>query len=198
MSHATYMRGNWVDSRLLVLGSQIANLTPGLFLGHNLCFRCPNGQCELISDIYISVTFQYYKEIFEPMGFDPCNCALKIWESIWDFNFQHGSSLESVRVHSLTLFAFPRACDVSPKSLSWPATLQPLALVTNPRLGLRHIVWSFLKWFKNVVHIENYGKSDNKCACNKIPPINNKLVENDKLIYKVNIVENQIVKPTLP
>ncbi len=58
------------------------------------------------------------------------------------------------------------------------------------------IVQNFLKWFKNVVHIENYGESDNKCGCNKIPPINNNLVENDKLISKVNLVENQIVKPT--
>jgi hypothetical protein len=55
-----------------------------------------------------------------------------------------------------------------------------------------------LKSFKNVVHIENYANSDNKCGCNKIPPINNNLVENDKLISKASLVENQIVKPTLP
>ncbi len=39
------------------------------------------------------------------MGFDPCNRALKIWESIWESNSKHWSSLGSVRVHSLTLFA---------------------------------------------------------------------------------------------
>jgi hypothetical protein len=38
------------------------------------------------------------------MGFDPYNYALKIWESIWDSNSHNGSSLGSVRVHSLTLF----------------------------------------------------------------------------------------------
>jgi uncharacterized protein YpiB (UPF0302 family) len=43
----------------------------------------------------------------------------------------------------------------------------------------------------------NYRKSDNKCGCNKIPPINNYLVENDKLISKVSFIENQIVRPTL-
>jgi hypothetical protein len=30
------MQGNWVDSRLLVVGSQIANLTLGLSFDHNL------------------------------------------------------------------------------------------------------------------------------------------------------------------
>jgi hypothetical protein len=73
------------------------------------------------------------------MGFDPCNRALKIRKSIWDSNSQHGSSLGSVRVHSLTLtlFALPGACDVTPGSFSWPATLQPLALVASPKLGLQ-------------------------------------------------------------
>jgi hypothetical protein len=43
MSHATCTQGNWVDSRLLMVGNQTANLTPDLSFGHNLCFRCPNG-----------------------------------------------------------------------------------------------------------------------------------------------------------
>jgi hypothetical protein len=73
------------------------------------------------------------------MGFDPCNLGLKIWESIWDSNSYNGSSLGSVRVHSLTLFALSGACDVTPKSFSWPATLQPFASVENPKLGLRHL-----------------------------------------------------------
>jgi hypothetical protein len=72
------------------------------------------------------------------MGFHPCNCALNVWESIWDFNSQNGSSLGSVRVHSLTLFALMGTCDVTFRSFSWLATLQPLTLVANPMLGLRH------------------------------------------------------------
>ncbi len=56
------------------------------------------------------------------MSFDPCNRALKIWESFWDSNFQHGSSLGSVRVHALTFFALPGTCEVTPGSPSWPAT----------------------------------------------------------------------------
>jgi hypothetical protein len=84
MSHVACSRGNKVDSRLLVVGSQIVNLSRGLSFGHNLCFRCPNGWCEPILDIYASINFQWYKELFEAMGFDPCNCALKIRESIWE------------------------------------------------------------------------------------------------------------------
>ncbi len=77
------------------------------------------------------------------MGFDPYNCALKIWESIWDSNSHNGSSLGSVRVHSLTLFTVLGACDVTPGSPSWPTTLQPLALVTSSRLGLRYEVTTY-------------------------------------------------------
>ncbi len=58
MSHATWTQGNQVDSRLLMVGSQTANLTPNLSFGHNLCFRCSNGRCEPILDIYISIVFQ--------------------------------------------------------------------------------------------------------------------------------------------
>jgi hypothetical protein len=73
------------------------------------------------------------------MSFDPCNHALKIRESIWDSNSQHGISLVSVRVNSLTLFALLGACDVTPGCPSWLATLQALALVASARLGLRHL-----------------------------------------------------------
>jgi len=42
------------------------------------------------------------------MGFDPCNCSLKIQESIKTPNSQSGNSLRSVRVHSFTLSFTPR------------------------------------------------------------------------------------------
>jgi hypothetical protein len=51
MSHATCTQGNQINSWLLVVGSQIINLTPSLSFGHNLCFKCPNGSCEPILDI---------------------------------------------------------------------------------------------------------------------------------------------------
>ncbi len=57
MSNVGWTRGNWVDSWLLVVGSQIANLTPDVSFGHNLCYTCPNEQCEPILDIHASITF---------------------------------------------------------------------------------------------------------------------------------------------
>jgi len=57
LSHATCTQGNWIDSRLFMVGSQIANLTPGPSFGHNLCFRCPNGSCEPILDTYVPRAF---------------------------------------------------------------------------------------------------------------------------------------------
>jgi hypothetical protein len=57
MWHITFIQENWGDSRLLVIGSQIANLTPNLFFGHNLFFKKPNGSCKPILDIYILRSF---------------------------------------------------------------------------------------------------------------------------------------------
>jgi hypothetical protein len=82
MSHASYTQGNQIDSRLLVVRSQIAILTPGPSFGHNLCFKCLNGSCKPTLDIYVSRAFQWYKELPNSMGFDPSNFSLKIWESI--------------------------------------------------------------------------------------------------------------------
>jgi hypothetical protein len=90
------------------------------------------------------------------MSFDPCNRVLKIQESIRDSNSQRGSSLASVRVHALTLFALPGACDATPGCPSWPTTLQPPYLGRKPKarvatlkvvLGI-HILYSFLIHFK--------------------------------------------------
>ncbi len=58
VSHFTCTHSNQIDSRLLVVGSQIASLTPNPSFDHNLCCRCPNGSCEAILDIYISRPFQ--------------------------------------------------------------------------------------------------------------------------------------------
>jgi len=82
MLHATWTQGNQGDSWLLVVRNQIANLTPDPSFGLNLCFRCPNGSWELILDIYVLRSFQWYKELLNPLSFDPCNWSMKIWESI--------------------------------------------------------------------------------------------------------------------
>jgi hypothetical protein len=95
MSHATCTQGNWVDSRLLVVKSQIANLILGPSFDHNLCFRCPNESYEPILNIYVSIDFQWYKEIFEPLSFDPYNRSLNIRESIGSPSGVHRESTGS-------------------------------------------------------------------------------------------------------
>jgi hypothetical protein len=51
MLHTTYTQRNQGDSQLLVVESQIANLTPDPSFGDNLCFKYPIGSCEPILDI---------------------------------------------------------------------------------------------------------------------------------------------------
>jgi hypothetical protein len=130
MSHATCTQGNWVDSWLLVVKSQTVNLTPDPSFGHNLCFRYPNGSCEPILDIYVSISFQWYKKIFNPLSFDPCNCSLNIRESF---------CTPTLKVETpLGVWGFIPSHFLSfPSFFSWPTTLQALALVASPRLGLR-------------------------------------------------------------
>ncbi len=79
--HSTYTHRGRVDSRLLVIGSQTASLTPGPSFTHNLCYGCPNGPCEAIFDMYASRPFQRYKEHLKARCFDACNRVLSFRES---------------------------------------------------------------------------------------------------------------------
>jgi hypothetical protein len=81
VSHFTCTHQGRVDSWLLVVESQTASLTPGPSFFHTLCWKCPNGPCEAIFDIYISIAFQLYKKRPNARCFDPCNRTLKFWES---------------------------------------------------------------------------------------------------------------------
>jgi hypothetical protein len=81
MSHSRSACWERVDSRLLVVGSQIASLTPGPSFAHNLGCICPNGQCEAIFDIYVSRPFQWHQERLNARCFRPCCRALNIRES---------------------------------------------------------------------------------------------------------------------
>jgi hypothetical protein len=64
-----------------MVGSQIASLTLGPSFDYNLCYKCLNGSCEAILDIYTSRPFQRYRKHFNARCFDPCNQALSFWES---------------------------------------------------------------------------------------------------------------------
>jgi len=81
VSHSICTYLGRVDSWLFVVGSQTANLTPGLSFDHNLSFKCFNGPCEAIFDIYTSRPFHRYKEHLKAKCFDLCNRALKLRES---------------------------------------------------------------------------------------------------------------------
>jgi len=138
MSHAICTQVNRVYSWLLAVGSQIGNLTPSLSFGHNLCFRCPNGWCEPILDIYVSISFWWYKELFNPLGFDPCDRSLNIQKFTGISTSKVGVPLGvwgPILSHSLAL---PGASGMTLRLPSWPVTLQPFTLVANPKLGLQH------------------------------------------------------------
>jgi hypothetical protein len=81
VSHSQFRAREEVDSWLLVVGSQIANLTLGPSFAHNLGDRCPNGQCEAIFDIYASRPFQWHQEHPNARCFGPSCRALNIRES---------------------------------------------------------------------------------------------------------------------
>jgi len=86
MSHVIYMQGNRLNSQLLIVGSQTTNLTPGPSFGHNLCFRCPNGRCEPILNIYIPRSFHWYKELLKPF-------SLTLAIALWKFGSRPGLQL---------------------------------------------------------------------------------------------------------
>ncbi len=81
MLHSWSARRKQVDSWLLVVGNQTANLTPGPSFAHNLGYTCPNDQCEALFDIYVSRPFQWHQERLNVRCFGPCCWALNIWES---------------------------------------------------------------------------------------------------------------------
>ncbi len=82
MSHAQIGCQDGIDSQLLVVGSQIASLTPGPSFAHNLGCRCPNCLYEGIFDIYVSRPFQRHQEHPNARCFAPCCRALNIRESL--------------------------------------------------------------------------------------------------------------------
>jgi hypothetical protein len=123
MWHATFMQGNQGNFWFLVVKSQIGNLTLDPSFGHNLCFKCSNGLCEPILDIYVLKYFQRYKKLLNPMSFDPCNCLMKIGKSIGTpipkMRF-HLGVWEFIPSHFLTL---PWAWNVTLGLHSWPTPL---------------------------------------------------------------------------
>jgi hypothetical protein len=128
-----------------VVENQIDYFTPNPSFDHNLCFNYSNWSCEPISNIYVPTSFQWYNELFNPMGFDPCI-------TLWKFGSPLGFQLPKwelalgvcrfIPSHSPTLLG---TWNVTSRLHSWPTPLQTLALVVSPRLGLRY--WTYVRRF---------------------------------------------------
>jgi hypothetical protein len=108
VSHFQFGGREEVDSRLLVVGSQIASLTPGSSFAHNLGCTCPNDQCEAILDIYTSRPFQWHQEHPNARCFALCCRTLNIRESwrtpnpqLWEWEF-HPPTSPKVGLRHLT------------------------------------------------------------------------------------------------
>jgi hypothetical protein len=112
-----------------------ANLTLWTHFGSHkeLGGASPNGSCEPILDIYIPKTFQWYKELFNPMGFDPCNCSLKIWEFIGTPTPKMGAHLGMWGFIPSHSFAFPRPWNVTFGLPSWLAPFASPCLGREPK-----------------------------------------------------------------
>jgi hypothetical protein len=95
MSHSRMGHREEVDSRLLVVGSQIASLTPGLSFAHNLSCRCPNCQCKGIFDIYVSRPFQWHQDT-------PMRGVFPLAVELWTFGSPEDSKTQLFQVLSFT------------------------------------------------------------------------------------------------
>jgi len=158
MWHVVYNQVNRVDSWLFLVGSQISNLTPDPSFDHNLCFRCPNEQCEPISDIYVPRAFQWYKERHKPLSFDPSNWFMKFRESTETPSPKVGVALGVWGLTPSHFRTFPGVYDVTLGLPLGPHPCNPFALVASPKLGLRQLViltkdhWP--SWFKNISDLD--------------------------------------------
>ncbi len=89
------------------------------------------------------------------MGFDPYNRVLKIREPIWDSNSQHGSSLGSVKVHSLTLFGTPKSMWYDSRVFLLARNLATLCLSREPKAKAM-IVYVQRKFLGNWGYVYQY------------------------------------------
>jgi hypothetical protein len=87
-----------------------------------------------------SKSFQWCKEFFNPMSFNPYNRPLKIRE----FNSQSGSSLGSMGVHSFTFSYTPRSmkCDSHASFLAHTSTI--FCLIHEPKAKVA-TWWEFVE-----------------------------------------------------
>jgi len=113
--HSFCRRREEVDSQILVVGSQTASLIPDPSFAHNLGYRCPNGSCEAILDIYTSRTFQWYKKHLNARCFSFCYRTLKLRE----YQRTPNSHFWECESHPHTLSKMGLRHMISPKKMKW-------------------------------------------------------------------------------
>jgi hypothetical protein len=133
MLHTTCTQRNLVDSWLLIVRYQIADLTPSLSFGHKLRFKCPNGSCKPILDICIPKYFQWYKELLKLLSFDPCNGLLKIRESIGTPSPKVWVALRGWRFIPSHFLTLPWTCGVTLELPLGSQPYKPLCLGHEPK-----------------------------------------------------------------
>jgi len=145
MWQTTCTQGNQ-DSRLLMIESQIANLTLDLSFDHNLCLKYPNGWCKPILDIYVPRSFQWHKELFNSMNFDSYHRLLKVWKSIRTPTPKMGVHLGMWGFIPSHFLAFLGAWNVTPKLHSWPTSFASPCLGHKPKFSIvTHVTFLHFK-----------------------------------------------------
>ncbi len=155
MWHVTCTQKIWGDSQLLMVRSQIDKLTLSLSFDHNLGFKYSNGSCKSSLEIYVRRAFQWYKKLFHPMGFHPCDYSMKIRESIGIPIPKMWAHLGVWRFIPSHIPTFLGTWNVTPRLHFWPALLQALGLVASPRLQLQHKGWHFWKHVGKTKFVQN-------------------------------------------
>jgi hypothetical protein len=143
------MQGNWVDFWLLMVGSQTVNLTSGPSFDHTLCFKCPNGSCKPISNIYVPRAFQWYKKVFNLLSFDPVIVLWRFWSppglqtpkveaplGVWGFIPPHFPSIPGLLL----------ACNLASPCLGH----EPKARVATYWFFIRYNCWMYL-WICKII-----------------------------------------------
>jgi len=166
MLHATCTQGNRGDSWLLVVGSYIDNLTPDLSFGYNLCVKCPNGSYEPIFDIYVPRAFS--NDIMNSLIWWVLTPAIVFWKfkspselqlPKWELTWECEGSFPHILLHSWEHERW------LPNFIFGLHLRKPLALVVNPRLGLRHFrsyaglgvgAWMFACFIIPCFHLLSY------------------------------------------
>jgi len=147
MWHTPYTHIIQGDSQLLMLRIKLT-LWVSTFISTITCVvSIQFWSCKPILNIYVLGDFQWYKELFNLMNFNPSNHFLKIWKSFEILTPKvraHLGMCVFIPSHSPTLLGvwmWLSRCTLDPH-LS-----MPLALVTSPRLGS----WQFGKYRKQHV-----------------------------------------------